>query len=278
VNATPGIGSGQFAISWLWNGRDFEPCDFIPLSDRGFRYGMSVFESIRVWKNTPLFFREHAVRLREACARCELRVSDTALDRSEKLLRECGIDGLARIYVTAGDGAVASDAGQCRMVVFVEARAPIPADVYDRGYALAIEAQTHTLLFGGLKTANYWTNADALRRAKRNLCDEALLFNAGGELISACMANVFAVVDGRLKTPAMACGARAGVVRKWVAQRRGDAIECRITSDELARASEVFLTSSWLGIMPVASLEDRRLPSNLIAADFRTKYDSELPG
>jgi branched-subunit amino acid aminotransferase/4-amino-4-deoxychorismate lyase len=46
--------------------------------------------------------------------------------------------------------------------------------------------------------------------------------------------------------------------------------------DDLKNADEIFLTSSWLGIMPAASFEDRTLPDKLIAGEMRTEYEQTL--
>ena len=74
------------------------PCDALPLTDRGFRYGMSVFESIRVWKNAPLFFAGHAARLQRACERCGFRFDHSALATAEKLLRQGKLDAAIAEY------------------------------------------------------------------------------------------------------------------------------------------------------------------------------------
>ena len=45
--------------SWLWNGSAFEPATGVPISDRGFRHGMSLFESARVWDGAIEFWPQH---------------------------------------------------------------------------------------------------------------------------------------------------------------------------------------------------------------------------
>ncbi len=281
------IRNQKSAISWLWDGATFTPCDSLPLTDRGFRYGMSVFESIRVWKNTPLYFAAHAERLRHACERCGFQIDDTALASAEKLLRENG-DGFARIYVTAGDGPTVAQASSLsptagfqpvvannRIAVFIEPREIVSLEIHAHGYALALSPEPHRPLFGGLKTANYWANAHALGLARARRCDEALLFNSAGELISACMANVFVVCGGKIATSSLEAGARDGVIRAWICERR-EVEQRALTRADLAHADEIFLTNSWLGVMPVASLEDRPLESKLVATSLRVDYERAL--
>jgi branched-subunit amino acid aminotransferase/4-amino-4-deoxychorismate lyase len=262
--------------AWLWTGEGFEPCAGVPVSDRGFRHGMALFETVCIRAGTPVFLPEHLAKLKRACEARAFPMDDAALAQIERLLDHAGIvHGAARVYVTAGDGAVTSPASECRILVFCEAREPVQARVYHRGYDLGIESQPHQPLFGGLKTANYWANLDAFQRGVARQKNETLLLNLRGELISACMANVFIVKSGKMLTPASACGARCGVVRDWV-MRHHDVGEAALTRDDVLTADEVFLTSSWIGVMPVASVEDRQLPSAETARSIHREYESAL--
>ncbi len=241
--------------AWWWAGGAFEPCDSLPLADRGFRYGMSVFESLRVNRGEAEFFEPHLVRLIQACAEREFAVEETALRAAAPLFHAAACHGFARLYVTAGDGPLTAPAPQPRVFIFVEDRpAPDPDDAWE----LTFHDETHHPLFGGLKTANYWPNADALARARHRRFDEALLFNDRAELVSACCANVFLRHEDRLSTPARSSGARAGVIREWVIKRR-NVEERRLRREDVTTADEIFLTNSWIGVQPVATLEGRPL-------------------
>jgi branched-subunit amino acid aminotransferase/4-amino-4-deoxychorismate lyase len=243
--------------AWLWSGTAFQPASALPITDRGFRYGMSVFESFPVQNGVAIFLAEHLDRLRDACAATGLLAPPDALAQCEQVLKQY-CTGFARIYVTAGDGPVTGAFDACRVLIFVEAREPIPARVYHRGYDLALHPGGHAPLFPGLKTGNYWANLKTFREGVAAQRNETLLFTPAGHLISACMANVFLVRTGILHTPDLSTGARAGVVRQWVMQQT-EVRQTLLTRADVEAAEEIFLTSSWLGIMPAASLEDRPL-------------------
>lgn len=249
--------------SWRWNGLAFEPCDAVPVTDRGFRYGMSVFESLRVFAAEPQHLEAHLVRLRAACTAREFIYEEMALAAAGDVLRHAGVDGFARIYVTAGDGAVTTPAEECRVFVFIEPRARFARSAYDVQLADEI---CHPL-FGGLKTANYWANIDALHRAQRRGKDEALLFNDRAELVSACCANIFLVRGGVVRTPAPTSGARRGVIRELVLQQI-TVEERSLFVNDARNADEIFLTNSWIGVMPVATVNGRELPSRAVAASL----------
>ncbi|MEA3187427.1 MAG: 4-amino-4-deoxychorismate lyase [Chthoniobacter sp.] len=233
---------------------------------------MSVFESILVRNDRPVFLTEHLDRLRSACATCGFVVAGEALENCGALMNE---DGLSRVYVTAGDGSVTGDTDQCGIYVFNEPRPGIPSRVYHRGYDVGISPTLHQQLFNGVKTGNYWSNLDAFRRGIARQQNETLLFNASGELISACMANVFVVQAGRILTPPATCGARSGVVRQWIFTRE-KVEEKALKKSDLLACDEIFLTSSWLGVMPVAFLEGKPMKLNAISRELRRSFEEAI--
>jgi branched-subunit amino acid aminotransferase/4-amino-4-deoxychorismate lyase len=83
--------------SWLWIGDRFEPCAAVPLTDRGFRYGMSVFESLRVNRGEPEFFEPHLTRLLTACADRGFAITERALRAAAEVLQSHAASGFARL-------------------------------------------------------------------------------------------------------------------------------------------------------------------------------------
>ncbi len=257
--------------AWIWNGTTFKENASLPVEDRGFRYGMALFESLRVWHSVPLFLEKHLARLRHACAERGFPVEDGALTQVDGLLRKAGTDGFARIYVTAGDGTAFDPARSCRILVLLENREPpIPGPC-----KILIAPEPHRPLFGGLKTANYWGNLDALQRAMRDGMNEALLFNDQAELISACMANVFVINRSTIRTPALACGARDGVTRAWVLDQM-KVKQGSLFVEDLQTADEIILTNSWFGLRSVTHLGGRKLPSTSVCDGLLAAYERAI--
>jgi branched-chain amino acid aminotransferase len=100
----------------------------------------------------------------------------------------------------------------------------------------------------------------ARREASGRGADEALLVNTTGHLVCVSAANLFLVLDDTLVTPSVASGALRGTVREFVAAelapRVGIAIIERVVHpEELYAASESFLTSALLGIMPLTEVD-----------------------
>ena len=48
----------------MWTGAEFQSANGVPVTDRGFRYGMSVFESFPIRDGTGIFLEKHLAKLR----------------------------------------------------------------------------------------------------------------------------------------------------------------------------------------------------------------------
>jgi len=251
-------------LTWKQSGSAWEAVESVPLADRGFRYGMSVFETIAVVAGRPLFLDAHLERLRWAAGDCGLDLPQL-LDFDFLSLWT----GLLRFYVTAGTG------GPCD---------PFVGNVYalfdqaEVGWDLsALRVMSCAALYlprpGGWKSGNYWQNIEAISLAKRAACDEALLFNPAGMLVGAAMANVFLQIDGTWVTPALETGARNGAVRSWVLSHLG-ADEGILESRDVAHCSAAFLTNSRIGIRSVRELDGRPLANE--ASGIQQKYFDDI--
>lgn len=263
----------ETGINWLWNGNSFEPAQGLPFSDRGVRYGMAVFETLRIFNGLPDFWHEHISRIEFAASRSGLRLPSKAVEKAIEIFPIAERQGVLRFYVSAGDGAPAAPAISCRVALLFEPRIrQLPGS-----YGLVISHTPQAPIFGGLKTANYWSNAENLRQAHHKGAQESLVFNTQGALMGACMANVFVKIEGTWWTPSIETGARNGVVREWVRQRL-DPAETAVGRESLKKAEAIFLTSSWLGIMPVDTLDGHLLrPAPPEIEDLRLEWNQRSP-
>lgn len=242
----------------------------VPLDDRGFRYGMSIFESFALRRGRVVFAAEHLVRLRQAA-----RAAGFFLPESFSLPSNGWEDGMGRIYVTAGDGSFLDPCKESRIfALFEKASFPTRKD-RARGLRVGLCRAPHGAVLGGWKTGNYWLHVQALIEARSQGLDENLLLNMGGGLVSAAMANVFFWRDGGWQTPALESGARDGVVRDWV-RRRENVIESLFSPEDLTSVQACVLTNSRLGVMPVREIEGRLLPEPDRARELAARYHDEV--
>lgn len=228
---------------------------------------MALFESFAVRTGRVEAVSAHLEQLAASCRALGWPLDERACGAVSQVMLAAYGPGpvFARLYVTAGDGGPFDPVVAPRLILFGEPRlAVVPEAVKivtleERGGAFVIPGAS---AFGGLKTANYWGNLQALQQARALGSDEGLRLNGAGEVYSACMANVFIVLDGELVTPALESGARQGTARRWViAQRRVREVALRIA--DLEAATECFLTSTWAGVLPASHLNSRPLATTV---------------
>lgn len=101
--------------------------------------------------------------------------------------------------------------------------------------------------------------AFALREARQRGFDEPILLNEAGDVCSGARKAVFAVRDGVLSTPPLACGVRESVERDTVINFAMDLdvpiVEERMTRADLCIADELFLCDEVRGVIPVSSID-----------------------
>ncbi|MHB1056565.1 MAG: aminodeoxychorismate lyase [Rhodanobacter sp.] len=231
--------------------------------DRGFGYGDGLFESIRLVGTAAPLWSRHMQRLLEGCARLRIPAPDPAQLWSEALDVSHGMpQSVVRITITRGPGerGYAPPAQpQPTRVVAAFAPPPVAAETYARGIRMrtcAIRLAEQPLL-AGIKHLNRLEQVMARAEWNDPAIAEGVLCDSHERVISATMANLFAVIDGELLTPALdRCGV-AGVARAEVLAVCPQARIGELALAALREAGEVFLSSSVRGIVPVRSLDDR---------------------
>jgi 4-amino-4-deoxychorismate lyase len=229
---------------------------------RGLAYGDGLFETIRFVDSDAPLWNRHMHRLLTSCERLRMPAPDPQQLRQEARQtvgnqREAAV----RITVTRGVGARGYALPSITATTRIVAAFPMPpiaASIYRDGIRMH-RCQTMLAdqpLLAGIKHLNRLEQV--LARAEWNdpAIGEGLLCDQHGRAICATSANLFAVVDGVTVTPSLErCGV-AGVARAEVL----DALPaCQIRDLSVAeclRASELFLSSSIRGILPVQTVGD----------------------
>lgn len=231
--------------------------------DRGLAYGDGLFESIRlVGALAPLWSR-HMQRLGEGCRRLRMPAPDTAqLWREVLQVSDKMAQSVVRITVTRGQGRrgyAPPDLIEPTRVVAAFAPPVMTGDAYLRGVRMRLCSLrlAEQPLLAGIKHLNRLEQVLARAEWEDPAIADGVLCDGRGRVISATMANLFAIVDGQLLTPALdRCGV-AGVARAEVLSACPGARVGELTLDALLGATEVFLSSSVRGILPVQSLAER---------------------
>jgi len=249
------------AIAWL-NGELVErERASVSIDDLGFRYGAACFETFRAYRGVPFRLDRHLARLAAGLALLGIAApAEQELGAAvEVALRANGLPAArVRLTVSAGpDGGTRrlADAGPPTVLVVVEAAPAAPSPVIALVTSTRIDERDP---LRRAKTSNYLPSLLALAEARAAGCEHALLRNIAGDIAEAATANVFAVVEGVLRTPPLDAGALPGITREAVlecARALGlPAEEGALSVPALAHAAEAFVTSAGAGVQPLAGV------------------------
>lgn len=252
----------------------------LSLFDRGARDGEGLFETLRVDQGRPFRWERHMERLVLAAAELGFPVPPSpAILRGavEQVLdAESLSDAAVRITVTRG----VPGGRPTRTGAWVEAQ-PIGARLWagarsDSASAAFSRTPFHPGPLGRYKTTSRLAYAMASEEARAARVDEALLVSHEGHVLEGATSNLFAVLQGMILTPPLARGILPGIARGTTLElcaRLGlEAREDDLTRARLARADEVFLTTSLQEVVPLAVLQGRALPSQVLGTRLRGAY------
>ncbi len=239
----------------------------IPVLDRGFLFGDSVYEVMRTIGGTPFGWIEHLERLHGSAAglALPLGVDDrTLMARVMATVKEASHESsYVRVIVTRGTGTapnidLAYAPGPAVCVILVRELTSSPT----KAASLAIVPRlrmNRRALDPAIKSGNYLNNVLGLREAHQRGATDCLFLNERGQVTEASTSNVYLVKDQTLLTPSLSAGLLAGVTRRLLGQMCAEAqircLEQDLTEADVRGADEVFLSSSLRDITPVTLID-----------------------
>ncbi|HWZ14174.1 MAG TPA: aminotransferase class IV [Mucilaginibacter sp.] len=243
----------------------------MPVTNRAFRYGDGLFESMRMMKG-------------------QLKFADMHADRLQRGMRALKIDGYSQMDTwflkeKAEDLAQRNKAkhGRLRLTVFRDSEGMYAPTQNKAGWCLEMQPLDEPRYFlneKGLimdifteipKPSNYLSNIKTCNSLiyvmaglykTQNKLDEVFLLNQNGFLCEANSSNIFILYQNHLYTPALSEGCVEGVMRQVVinlARKNNIPVtEAQINPEILYEADEVFLTNAGRGIQTVMGFGVRR--------------------
>lgn len=250
--------------------------------DRGIAYGDGLFETMR-WRGgrIPLLER-HLQRLGLGAQRISLALPELGdIEARVAPSLERAADAVVKLIVTRGVGErgyAQSASTQSTAFVLLDAFAPRnPAN--PRGLTLrwCDTRLTPQPLLAGIKHLNRLEQVLARSEWAGPDPDEGLMCDPSDHVVCAVSNNVFAVLDGRLVTPAVDRAGVAGVARS-VLMDSMDITVRRVSRAEFARTTEIFVCNAVHGAWPVIRLDERVLePGPMVLAASAALAGAGLP-
>lgn len=266
------------------NGTIVEPeMATVSIFDRGFLFGESVFETLRVDGGEPFAFEEHLERIVISGDKIGFTLpwsAEVIEGHCRAALRESGLEqGYMRIIGTRGMGPIGLDPGLAfdpQLFVIVLPLPEIPETVYQEGITAVLVSVLRNLkkaVDPAAKTGNYMNSVLAAQESRSRGADEAIMLNVEGHVAEGSSSNVFALIDGVWVTPPLEAGILSGITRKVLlelCQREEIPTEIRVLLPEALRAAdEMFLCSSVKELVPVVSLDDQSVGQGVVGENYR---------
>lgn len=237
----------------------------VSVFDRGFLFADAIYEVTAVANGRLIDFTGHAARLAKSLASLGIKnpvTEDTLKSLHFEILRRNELkDGLIYLQISRGaedrDFLYSADL-EPTIVMFTQARNVLQNPRWETGISVATvpegrwsnrQIKTVQLLFSSM------AKVDAQRRG----ADDAIFVEDG--LITEGTSNNFHIVtkDGKVVTRALSNALLHGITRASIldiAESAGIATEQRsFTPDEAKNATEAFITSAGVFVMPVVAID-----------------------
>ncbi len=286
---------------WVYLNDRFVPQSeaVVSVFDHGFLYGDGVYETLRAYRGRVFHLAEHLARLERSASYIQLHLP-VGRERLADLVRESLSrnrlqEAYLRITISRGAGEIGLDPALCKtptLIIIANPFQPYPESIYEEGVSVIIARTRRNLpeaLPPQVKSLNFLNNILAKMEAKTAGVHEALMLNHRGDVTEGTTSNVFIAQGGRLLTPSIECGILEGITRRWVLQLAAElgilSEETRLTTEDLTRADECFLTNTTQEVLPVTRMDGRMIgdgrPGRItrrLHASFRAGLDRFLDG
>jgi len=240
----------------------FEDVKITP-DNRAFKYGDSVFETIKVINGKLVFWEEHYFRLMASMRmlRMKIPMNFTLEFLHDEILKTVLVNtknnSRVRLCITRKDGGFYTPTTN-EIDYLIESheirfttKDNYKVDLFKDFYLYSGHLST-------IKTNNKLIHTLASIFAKENDLDNCILLNERKGIVEVTNASLFLVKGNTIKTPLLSEGCLKGIAREKViniieSNNDYDIEETVISPFEIQKADEVFITNSIMGIQPITN-------------------------
>lgn len=256
-------------------------------SNRSFKFGDGLFESMRMCNGKLQFAELHADRLKAGMK--ALKMDGHALvdsyflkQKTSELLKKNKFTGNVRFRLAIYRDGEGLYTPQSNKTGYLLEAIPLEDSTYElnkKGLIVDVydEIPKPINKLSNFKTSNALLYVMAGLYQKQHRLDEALLLNQNGFLCESTSSNVFIVYQKQIYTPALSEGCVGGVMRNVIMQlakmNNFPLIEAQINPQILNEAEEVFITNASSGIRWVMGYGRKRY-FNEVAKMLSAKLNS----
>ena len=251
-------------------------------SNRGFLFGDSIFETLKVLDNKVLFLEDHYFRLMASMRICRMEIPmsftmEYIEEEIIKLIQSLPKSNSFRVRFSVyrnSEGFYNPDANDIGYIIVA---VPLSDEMYKIGKE-TYEVELYKDFFipkhllSTLKTNNKMLHITGSIFAKENGYDNCLILNNEKNVAEALQSNIFMKTGNVVVTPPVSDGCLNGIMRKQILDvlKKTEGIEVKevsISPFDLQKADELFLTNVITGIQPITKYRKK---------EFTTDFSKQL--
>lgn len=244
------------------------------VQDIGILRGYGIFDFATTYNGKPFLLKEHCVRLRKSAKLMKLSVliSDAKIEKIiQELMQKNKLkDANIRILITGGktvDGLTYEQKNNT-CTILLHKKAALSPDLYTKGGTLMMHE--HMRPFYESKTTNYITAVHLQDKREKARAIE-ILYTFQGNVLECTTSNFFIFREDTLITPKN--DVLIGITRNFVlrlAKKAGFMIEERdIRQEELAVATEAFITSTNKDVLPIVKVGSQKIGNGKVGKNTK---------
>ena len=259
-------------------------------SNRGFLFGDSVFETIKVLDNKVLFLEDHYFRLMASMRICRMEIPmNFTMEYFESqilnLIATFSDSNSYRVRFSVYRDSDGFYLPKSRNVQFIVAATSLNSDLYAIGkesYEVELYKDFYVSkqLLSTLKTNNKMLQITGSIFADENGYDNCLVLNDEKNVVEALQSNLFMKTGNIVVTPPVSDGCLNGIMRKQVLEilKKIEGIEVKeasISPFDLQKADELFLTNVISGIQPITKYRKKEYTTEF-ASDVLKRLNAKI--
>lgn len=251
----------------------------VPLEDRGFIFGDGVYEACRIYNGIPYLLDAHLARFERSAAAILLGLPPAGdlREAAADLIAASGCrEGWLYLQVTRGHAPRAHPFPANTPPTAIMFVRELPQDVRESVPQRGVSCLTlpdERWLHCHIKSISLLANVLAKEKAKRAGCFEAIFYRPGEVVTEGSSSNVFAVLDGVIRTHPLSNLILAGITRAVVLEILEEEgirySEEPFTVPEMKSAAEVWTCSSIAEISPVTAIDGTSIGGGTPGEIFR---------
>lgn len=237
----------------------------LPVSDKAVWFDFGIYESIKVIQGKAFYPDKHVKRFFHSAALINLQmgfIEQQVLQWIDMLIKNENLDNALLRLFAYGD---TEKNEQARIYMFSLGLTFYPNLFYSQG----AEAITYTgeRFLPESKSFNMLVNFLAFKKARDGNAIEALLVNKNGFVGEGTRSNLFIVEKNQIFTPPVKDvlnGVTRELLIEWTAENNIIINEQKISKEQLYSATEVFITSTSMNIMPIVMIDQKQIGNGTV--------------